>query len=182
MSTGAVTELGHERGLGGIGLGHHQQAGGIAVEPVHDPGPADSGHGAERLATSRGSAQQGMHQGPGRMACRRMDHHPRRLVHDQQVIVLVHDLERDVLGHEGGIRRRGQGDPQELAPGQAVARPARPPVDQRPTVPQQPLRVGPRDARHRGHGHVDPSGGGGAFQDPLPAHDHAARVVARRSR
>ena len=71
---------------------------------------------------------------------------------------------------------------QQLAAGQPVARPARPPVDQRPAVAQQPLRVCSRDARHRGDGHVDPSGGGGAFQDPLPAHDHAACVVARRSR
>ena len=43
--------------------------------------------------------QQGVDQGAVRVARRRMDHHPRRLVQDQEVPVLIEDVERQRLNN-----------------------------------------------------------------------------------
>ena len=65
----------------------HEQARGVAVEPVDDPRPVDL------VPARRVVGEQAVDERAGRMAGRRMDHEPGRLVDDEQVLVLVGDHE-----------------------------------------------------------------------------------------
>ena len=94
------------------GLRDDERAAGVLVEPVHDAGP----HGVEILVVEPGFApEHGVHHGPVPVARRRMHHHARGLVDDQQHVVLVDHVQRDVLalgtvGHgREGIGEAGDG-------------------------------------------------------------------------
>ena len=76
-------------------LGYHHQAARVLVQAVHDAGAGlvahvklDAGH----------VCQQGVYQRAAAMPRRRVDYHARRLVHHQQVGVLVHHFERYLFG------------------------------------------------------------------------------------
>ena len=80
--------------VGSIILGHHQQAAGVLVDAVHDAGAdlaADTGQAAPAMP------QQGVDQGAVRVAGGRVHHHALGLVDHQQVGVLIHDIQRDLL-------------------------------------------------------------------------------------
>ena len=78
-----------------LALGDHHQPGRVAVEPVHDVGrPAATCSVLEQLD-----------QGPATVARRRVHDEARRLVDDQQPVVLEHDA-RVRIGRLGGGRRR----------------------------------------------------------------------------
>ena len=79
-----------------VGLGDHEQTGRILVDAVDYPGAGDAANTGQRPAAVM---QQRVHQGAIRIACRRVDHKPRRLVDDQQVLVLENDPKRNVLRH-----------------------------------------------------------------------------------
>ena len=85
--------------------------------------------------------QQGVDQRAGRVARAGMDHQPRRLVDDEHRLVLVGEAQRDRLGSQGGVRRRRELDLDPLAAAQPIAGPRAPAVNQRPTVPNEPLRM-----------------------------------------
>ena len=104
---GLVGELGGERAVGGVGLGHHHQAAGVLVEPVHDARPLDAADAGEAVAAM---GDQRVDQRAGGVAGGRMHHQPGWLVDDDEVVVLVDDVERDRLA-------RG------LEPPRAAARP-----------------------------------------------------------
>ena len=59
--------------------------------------------------------EQGVDEGPVRVAGGRVHDDARRLVHDDQVLVFVHDLKREVLGEGVDDARRGDGDAQVIA-------------------------------------------------------------------
>ena len=107
-------ELPGQPPVGRIGFRHHQQAGGLLVETVDDPGAQDAADPREVPAV----VEKGVDQRPARMAGGRMDDHPRRLVDDQQRCVLVENLQGDRLGQDPGGLRRGDDN------GDAVARPS----------------------------------------------------------
>src|SRR6478672_7278681 len=70
--------------------GHDEQARGVAVEPVDDARPFF-------VLPTRGQPDEPVHERAARMARRRMDDDARRLVDDQDVLVLPGDTERHVL-------------------------------------------------------------------------------------
>ena len=107
LAFGLVGELRRERAVGLVGLGHHHQAGGVLVEPVHDAGPLDAADAAEAVAAM---GDQRIDQRALRVAGGRMHHQACRLVDHDERVVLVDDIERDVLARGAGGRGRRQGD------------------------------------------------------------------------
>ena len=87
-------ELLGQRLMRGIRLGHHQQAGGILVEAMHDARPLHAADAGQAVAAVR---QQRIDERTRGMAGARMGRHAFRLVDDDQVRVLVDDPERDRL-------------------------------------------------------------------------------------
>src|ERR1035437_7170563 len=78
-----------ERAMDRITLGHHHQAGRVAVQPVHESRPPG-------LVASGSTAGQRLRQRPGPVPAGRMDDHPGRFVDDQQVLVLIGHRERHI--------------------------------------------------------------------------------------
>ena len=102
-----LRELRGEPFMGDVGLGDDQQPGRILVDPVDDPRPR---HPADAAEPPGAMVEQGIDQSAVEIARRGMDDHARRLVDDQQMIVLEDDLERDVLRLVMRRLRLGDGD------------------------------------------------------------------------
>ena len=73
-----------------VGLGDDHHAAGVAVEPVHDARPRRSADAAEFAEMKR----EALGECSGPVAAGRMDDHPRGLVHGDDVLVLVENVER----------------------------------------------------------------------------------------
>ena len=89
------TELGAERLVRGIVFGHDQQTAGVLIDTVDDAGadgPADAGKLPGAVV------QQRVDQRAVRVAGGRMHHHALGFVDDDQIVILVDDIQRDVLG------------------------------------------------------------------------------------
>jgi hypothetical protein len=97
-----VGELRGERLVRAVGLGDHHQPGGVLVETVHDARPL---HPADARETVAAMGNQRIDQRAAGMPRGRMHDEPRRLVDHDQLVVLEHDLERDVLAR--GLRLLG---------------------------------------------------------------------------
>ncbi len=90
----ALGQLGHQRSVRVGRPGHHHQAGRTPVQPVHDArthrvGARPSG----QVAELRIAGQQPVDQGPARVPGPGVDHQPGRLVHHDQLGVLVDHVE-----------------------------------------------------------------------------------------
>ena len=94
--------------MGGVVLGHHHQPAGVLVQPVHDSRAAHAADARQRFAAM---GDQGIDQGPVRVARRRMHDQAGGFVDDQHVVVLKNDIEIDslrlgrrgtTLGHNDG--------------------------------------------------------------------------------
>ena len=97
----APGELRLERRVRGLRPRDDEQAGGVAVEPVHDPGPLG-------ILAARGAPLQRLHERALAVPARRVHDDARRLVHDDQVLVLPGDPElRGGHGRLGPGRRVG---------------------------------------------------------------------------
>ena len=73
------------------------ETGGVPVNAVDDAGPqfsVDPGKAVPAVI------QQGVHQCPVRVSRRGVDHQPLRFVHHDDVLVLVHHVQRDILRHD----------------------------------------------------------------------------------
>jgi len=99
----AVRQLGRQGAVGDVVAGHEHQARGALVQSVDDPRPARAA-GRRPLATP---PQQGVDEGARGVSGRGMDHHPGRLVQDDQVAILVDHVQRDRLRH--GLQADGGG-------------------------------------------------------------------------
>jgi hypothetical protein len=132
---------------------NHEQAGRVAVESVHDAGPLG-------VATGRSTGQQTVHERAVSVSRRRMNDHTRRLVHDEQVLVLEGHAQVDVLGLQRvGLRFR-QLDLERLAAREPSALGRRSAVESDRAGPDQPLRCGARaDLRALGEEAVEPGAG-----------------------
>src|SRR6188472_2513903 len=107
-----------------------EQSGGVAVEAVDDARPIRiAAGGAEREQPVR---QRRALVGPGGM-----DDEARRLVDDDQVLVLVDDREREL--HRLELARLRELDGQLLTPGEPMALRSRPPVDEDGAGAHEPL-------------------------------------------
>ena len=104
-------EIGRQGLMGGIVLGRHQQAAGVLVQPVDDPRPALAPDAREGLPAM---GDQGIDQGLVRIAGGGMDDHPRRLVDDDEILVLIDDGKIHGLAQGRGRGDRGQVEPEDL--------------------------------------------------------------------
>ena len=86
-----------------VGLGGDDQAGGVLVQAMHDPRPAHPADADQAFAAVR---DQGVDQGPVRVAGRRMHDQPGRLVDHDQGFILVGDGQRDILSLRHRVDRR----------------------------------------------------------------------------
>src|SRR2546422_1643337 len=99
-----IAQLRAQGVVAGVVARHADQTRGAFVEPVDDPGTSFT---ARRRPAST-ATQQRMDQRPRLVARGGMDDHARRLVDDDQVFILIHDLEQDRFRRGG--RRIGLGD------------------------------------------------------------------------
>lgn len=107
-----VGELRRQRLVGAVVLGGHHQSGGVLVEPMDNarpPDPADAGQACAAVGDQRVDQRAGLVPGGG------MDHEVLRLVDDDDVVVLEHDVERDVLAFGLGGRGGGHVDCDRIA-------------------------------------------------------------------
>ena len=90
--------------MGRLGFGHDHQAGGVEVQTVHDARPQFTADAADVGAPR----QQSVDQSAVGVARARMNREASRLVHHDQVLVLVEGGNRYVLGDQifGSARRR----------------------------------------------------------------------------
>ena len=119
--------------------GDDEQPRRVAVEAVHDPGPA--------LVAPGGDAGERLRQRPRRVPARGMDDDARGLVDDEQVVVLVADRERGRRGIGLGRRGRRDLDRHRLARAHPVALGDQRAVDAHRAVLDQPLGLRPRAER-----------------------------------
>ena len=91
--------------MGAVVLGRDHQAGGVLVEPVHDARTLDA---ADPGQAGAAMGDQGVNQRAGFVARGGMHHKPAGLVDDDDVVVLIDNIERDIL--TGGLRRNGLRD------------------------------------------------------------------------
>jgi hypothetical protein len=91
---GPGRELAGQGAMGFIVLGHHEEARRAAIETVDDPGPEDAADARQvaQAVEQRVDQRSGRRPGPG------VHDEAGRLVDDHEVLVLVHDPQRDVLG------------------------------------------------------------------------------------
>ena len=158
-----ILELAHQRLLRPVVARDQDQAAGVAVEAVDDARPVDAADGAVRLGPAPG--QQRVDERAAGVAGRRVRDQAGRLVHDQHVVVLVDDVERDVVGL--GIERLRRRHVEHhlrarLEQGVALDRPA---GDGQPALLDQPLHERARQPRRVGHDAVGASGAGGGRHD-----------------
>ena len=97
-------ELFRQPPMGRIGFGRHEKARGPFVQAVDNPGAKDAAYSREVPAV----VEEGIDQRPACMTGRRVDDHPRRLVDDEEVVVLVGDPEVERLVLEFGLDDRGR--------------------------------------------------------------------------
>ena len=90
-----------------IGLCDHQQAGRVLVDPVDDARPRDAAN-ARKLAFAM--VEQRIDQSPVRISGCGMNHHTGRLVHDDQMLILEHKIDRDILRPGLGFDGRRDAD------------------------------------------------------------------------
>ncbi len=110
----AVPERGDERGVRRRRQGHHQEAGGVPVEPMDDAGAV----GLADLRQLRVSGQQPVDQGALALTSTRVHDQPGRLVDHDHVGVLVDDVHGDA-----GVRSRwGLGGKLPEVDGQRLSR------------------------------------------------------------
>jgi hypothetical protein len=106
-----IVKLAGEFVMSRVVLGYHHQAGGAAIEPMHDSGPFL----ASDAAQIRDVMKQRVDQRPTRVARGRMYDHSGRLVDDDEVLVLVPDLEGQRFRPRDCVDRLGQIDADGLA-------------------------------------------------------------------
>ena len=113
-----IRELRREGEVRGVVLRRDDQAAGVAVDAVDDAGALFAADAGETVAAV---VQKRVHERPVRVTGGGVDDHARRLVHNDHVLILIHDVERDVLRGEHRLLRRGDADGNRLAGGDAGA-------------------------------------------------------------
>ena len=98
-----VGELLGKRAMGFVGLGHDQQAARVLVEAMDDAGP---GHAADARQAWPAMGDERIDEGAVDIARARMHDEPRRLVDDDEGIVLIDDIERHRLRFAAWRSRR----------------------------------------------------------------------------
>src|SRR5687768_7304574 len=134
-----------------IGLCDEEESRRVLVEPVDDARTVLARFGGQRTA----SALQRIRESTGPVTRRWMHDHARRLVDDHDVVVLVHDAQRDLLGQHlaAGWRRNLDVDP--LADARPIPGPLAPSLDHHQAVGDQRGCLRPRTIAFRGDQNVE---------------------------
>ena len=162
---GVVLKLGGQSQMGPVVFRGDDQAGGVPVNAVDDAGAqgtVDAGEGIPAVE------EQGVHQSPVWMSGGGVDHHAHRLIHYDHIFVLVHHVQRDVLGRtstgSGSGRRTSTTSPaagrsffSTLSRGRS---PPRPPAGAGRRSGSAPPRCGPKGVQPLA-GLLDGEGEGG---------------------
>ena len=93
----AFGKLGEEGLHGAVGFGDDDAAGGVFVETVHDAGTFDAVDAGELVSAMM---EEGVDEGAIGIASGGVDDHAVGFVENDEVLVFVEDVERDVLGDE----------------------------------------------------------------------------------
>lgn len=84
----------------GVIFGHNDQTAGVLVDPVNNPGAHDITNARQGWPAM---GDESIDQGAGRIARCGMDHQARRLVDDNEMLILIDDIKRYVFGlRQGG--------------------------------------------------------------------------------
>ena len=176
-------ELSGQAVVRGVVFGDHHQPAGVLVQPVYDAGARDAADSRQGIPAMR---QKRVHQSVVAVARRGVDDHARRFVQNQQIVVFVHDVQRNVLrlGNGGGRLRNFQpvhfardGFTVPIRNDGAVRR-HRPPFDQggNPAARQSGAQRQPFVQPRFGFGGID----GGGCDDGVFVFDHAPTVPHAR--
>ena len=171
-----------------IALGGHQEPARLLVDPVHDPRTLLAPHARQALAAM---VDQCIHERPPRRSGRGMDNHARRFIDNDQIVILIKHLERDLFRADMALVRLLDADLDLVALTGAKPRVGdrrtidrnRPPLDQlaKPRPRQRRLvwhiarkrliKAGRRilfdPKRDNGHGHMDTSSDNGSLPPQL---------------
>ncbi len=143
----AAGELGDKGLIGGLALRRDQTPRGLLVEAMDDSGTVLAGEGAEFSLTMM---QQRVDERAVGIAGRGVDDEPRGLVHDDEIVVLEEDGERDLLAEQPGGALRLDPDKHLVPGGDGVARLHGPAADGRGARLDELLDRGPRKILARG--------------------------------
>ncbi len=145
--------------MGLVGLGDHQEAGGVLVDAVDDAGPDDPAN-PRKLAAA--VVEQGVDQGAIEVPCGGMNNQSGWFVDHDQVFVFEHDAERECpaawasAGTASGTRIANWVPAAGLKLGCA----GRPPVQRDPALAQQGFDPLARQPARFGQGLVEPLAAG----------------------
>ena len=96
--------------MGQVVLGHHENPGGIFVQPMDNPGAENPAY-PRQVGTVM---EKGIHQGSRVIPRPRMDHHPRGFVHHDQMTILVENRQGDGLSLDLQLLRLRKGESDDL--------------------------------------------------------------------
>ena len=113
-----IGELRGQRLMRAVVLRRHHQPGGVLVEPVHDARPPDA---ADAGKAGAAVGDQRIDQRAGLVARGRMHHQAPGLVDDDDVVVLIDDIERDLFARGLGGDRLRHVDCDRIAAGDMIS-------------------------------------------------------------
>src|SRR5688572_23790057 len=91
-------------------FGHDEQAGGIFVNTMYQAGPSDIAGHMRKILSERTPMEemvsQRIHQRSGPVLVSGMNHHTRRFIDHQQILVLENNIEGNILRNYLGVTRR----------------------------------------------------------------------------
>ncbi len=95
--------------MGCICLGHDQKTGCLFIQTMYDAGTADTTNAGQAIATMM---DESIDQRTSPIACGWVNHETGWLVDDDQMIVFIGDIKRNILAQWGWVfwRRHGDGD------------------------------------------------------------------------
>ena len=96
-------ELRRDGGVGRVVLADDERACRVAVDAVHDAGPQDAvdpGQGAGPGLRIQAVMHDGVHERAVPVARRGVNDHALGLIYDEDVVVLIEDVERDIFGRD----------------------------------------------------------------------------------
>ena len=141
----AVGKLSRQRQVRKVVFRDYQQPRRVLVDAVHDAGALLAADAGQRVAAAE---HQRVYERAVRVAGGRVDDHAARLVDDQQIVVLVHDVDGDILRPQLAVGCLGH-DKAYLVAGRAlVVFPDRASADGHCAVLDQPRGGAARKLRH----------------------------------
>ena len=145
------SDRGAQQAVRAVGLGDDKKAGCLLVQPMDHSGP----FGLALRGKPSPTPQQGVDECPAPIAGSRVHHHARRLVDDQQRVILVHDAYRNILAGDRPFLDCRNRNPDYFAYFRPVAGFLPPAIDQHVPQCDQGRRLGAGKLRPLGNKEVE---------------------------